>query len=233
MSVDGRDPGGLDPGHWKLVVAARPELLKLARSIAWRFPRLTIDEIAAVAEDAISGEAPRFDPEWGTSLVQFARKAIVGDLQRAAQKIASHRLQAALDAGLVHDDAVEGVDLATQTTETVEDVSARALAMGADRATAMYTAYVGKTVEPSCEDELGEREEVALALVELAATSGQEAANLLHSLYWQDLDWERAALALGVSVSSAKRIEAAAIRRLRAILPSLRARRGSGSKPSL
>jgi RNA polymerase sigma factor (sigma-70 family) len=199
------------------VERALPEAQAMARRMAWRCSALEQDELVAVGKAVLVAQVQRFDPARGVSLAQFARKGMRGAMLRASKKQVRTRLGGAWQAVLTHEEAVEeSVDLAAELMETEGEHRDRALALGASAALVAFLAYKGKSHQPSPEDELSLHQE--RALLRRSIEDLGDSAALIDLLYFQDLDWESAAARLGMSVSSAQRLENKLIPRLRAAL---------------
>lgn len=219
MSGGERAPrGALTAPQWKLVEAALPESRALARSVARRCKSLSVGEIETLLEDGLMRRVGDFDPGRGPSLVQFARKFLVLDVLRAAGKRAHDPLMSAgLHAGLVHEEALDGPDLASRFAESLEEKEARARNLGAGLIAAMYFAHESARLARTHEDELIAREEWD-ELKRAAAAAGKDAGALLDLLYTENLTWDAAAAKLEISVTTAKRLEEKAIERIRGVL---------------
>ena len=216
--MKGRAAPALTAEQKVLVEQARPTARRIARAMARRCPGLPLDEIGSITEATLTAEVLRYDPSRGASLAQFAFKAMVGAVLRAARKQESEPLRAARRAGLVHAESLSDErDLAAEIAATDQDRLRRSRALGEDFAAAMFFAYTGKHPLSNVEDAFIAREAM-LKLREVYAALDSEDATLLDLLYWQELDWETTAARLGVSVSSAQRRQWKLLPRLRAAL---------------
>lgn len=217
MREEEPSPRPLSAAEQAAVERALPEAQAMARRMAWRCSALEQDELVAVGKAVLVAQVQRFDPSRGVSLAQFARKGMRGAMLRASKKQGRTRLGGAWQAVLTHEEALEeSVDLAAELLETEGDRRERALALGANAALVAFLAYKGKSHQPSPEDELSLHQE--RALLRRSIEDLGDSAALIDLLYFQDLDWESAAARLGMSVSSAQRLENKLIPRLRAAL---------------
>jgi RNA polymerase sigma factor (sigma-70 family) len=211
------------------VEEALPEARRLAKKLGGRAPSIEHEELLALGRAVLVASVRDFDATRGTTLAQYAYKAMRGAMLRAIRKLSRDPLTAAQLAMTTHEEAIDDRrNLVVEIAETEAEKRARARALGENAMTAAYFAYRGQACQASPEDDLAGREEHAL--VRSAVSSlGRENAALLDLLYWQDLDWESAAERLGISVSSAQRLENKLIPRLKA---ALTARGIQGISPS-
>ncbi|MFO0761130.1 MAG: sigma-70 family RNA polymerase sigma factor [Byssovorax sp.] len=203
----------------KLVEEAMPHARQVARSLSFRSTGVEEQELVAEGHAVLVRRVLRFDAERGTTLGQYCFKEMKGAMLRAIRKARRDPLAAARLAIATHEEALdEGRDLAREIAETDAEKSARARALGEDVMAVAFLAYQqSRAVAPSPEEDLADHEE--RALVRGAVSSlGQEHAALLDLLYFQGLDWESVAERLGVSISSAQRMENKLIPKLRAAL---------------
>lgn len=207
---------GLTVEQSKAVRDALPELHRLARSLARKCPRQTLDELETLAEDALLARVHRWDPAKGR-LIDFARKEVRRDVIRAAYSEANHPpLGGAFHAMDLHEDGIESPDLAARWAESLEDKEARALALGADQAAAGFYGYSAVRARRTPEEEFGSRE-VFDAMKRAAAGSEPRASALFELLFEHDLSWKEAAERLGIDERQAYRIADRPFARLRAM----------------
>jgi RNA polymerase sigma factor (sigma-70 family) len=229
VKEDRSDSRPLTAAEQARVEEALPEAQKLARLLAWRCPGIELEELIALGRAVLAANVRSFDPTRGPSLAQYAYKAMRGAMLRASRKQARDPLSAAWVAALTHEEALEDKrDLAFEIAETDAERSTRSHALGEDVAAVAFYAYKGHKWQSSPEDELGDHEERSLVR-DAVSDLGEDNAALLELLYWQDLDWEATAERLGLSVSSAQRLENKLIPRLRA---ALKAKGVQGASPS-
>lgn len=214
-----RSKGGAPTAEqWRLIEAALPEAHALGRAFARRCSTLSAGEAQALIEDGLMRRVVDYDSSRGTSLMTYAKSFLLRDLFRAAYKRAHDPMVAAgLDAADIHDDAVSAPDLAVRFAESIEEKNDRALALGADAATAAYYGYAQERVKRSQEDDLV-AQETWKELKRAADGAGKNAARLMDFLYVEHLTWDDTAEKLGISVRTAKRLEEKVIGLLREFL---------------
>jgi RNA polymerase sigma factor for flagellar operon FliA len=217
MSEARAAPHALTAAQRAEVEKALPNAQALARRMASRCPGLDVDELVAVGRAALAAAARTHDPRRGVPLAIYAHKGMRGAMMRASKKHAGKPLTAAWLALLAHEEAVEeSTDLAAEISESDEQRKARAFGLGADAALAAFLGYKGKAWQASPEEQLSSRQEHALVR-DVVETLG-EGAEIIDLLYFQDMDWPSAAERLGISISSAQRLETKLLPRLRAAL---------------
>jgi DNA-directed RNA polymerase specialized sigma24 family protein len=206
---------GLSDAQWGEVVAALPELQRLARSVARRCNGHTSGELLALAEDSAMRRVRHHDPQKGR-LMAFAQREIRLDLIRAANKRAHDPFVSAGLRGFdLHAEAIDVPDVASCFAETPEEKNARALALGGELIAAAHYGQAAARAAQTPEDDLAERERWD-ALKKTAAGSSDEVARLLEMLYEHDLTWEEAAERLQMNVRAAQRLAEKAMARVRA-----------------
>lgn len=212
-----RPRDGLTAEQWAAVAEALPELRQLARRLRRRCPHKTVDELEALASDALMSRAPRWDPAKGR-LFDFARRYLPQDVVRAAYaEEGDVALRTALRAMEAHAETITVLDTASRWAESTEEKDARARALGRNAVLAGRYAYSGVRAAESPEDEYGSREAFE-AMKRAASAADPRAPALLDLLYARELTWEETATELGLDVRQAQRIEASVISQLRRVL---------------
>lgn len=197
---------------------ALPAARAIASLLSTVCPTIEPREVRAIAEAELAAEALRWNPERGTSLVQFALKAIVGAIFDAAKKKESPALRAARKAGFTHAEGLrQQKDLESRIAETDQERRRRARELGEELADAMFYAYMGKCPPPTALDEIIRQETFSKARMAREALDREDAA-FLDLLYEEDLGWEVVAARLQISISTAQRREVKLLKRLRAAL---------------
>lgn len=218
MSRPRADPVSLTTEQWKHVQDALPEARTLARALARRCRSLDIDELETLCQDGLMLSVLDYDASRGATLMQFARNVLCRDLLRAGSRRAKDPVVAAgLLAADFHADAMSSPDLAVQFAESDEEKDARALSLGEELVTAALYAYEGARLSRTSEDDLIARARWE-ELKRVADGAAQDGAMLLDLLYVEDMTWKAIANKLGISEATAKRLEEAAIARLRKFL---------------
>lgn len=205
----------LTPEQWEAVVEALPAAHALARAVARRCANHTVEELETLAEDSLMRRVRRFDPAWGSKLIDFARAHVRLDLLRAARARAQDRCVAAgLRAMDRHEEAIEPVEVASRFAESLAEKEARARAAGEGLMDAAYYAYEASGTAPTPEEDVAAREDWDV-LRKRADEAAEHAGLLLELVYEQDMPWKDAAKKLGMSVRQAQRVEARALAWLR------------------
>lgn len=210
-------PSGLTRKQWEGVEAALPQIRKLARKLAGRLTGtgLCADELDTMAQDFFVSRARRWDPDRGTTLYNFAHSDVELDVMRAACAADRGAAECSRAMSLQEETIVE-TDLATLWGESLEELEARAVALGQEQALAGLFGYSAAQRAANPEAEYGSRELVEV-MKRAASTEDPRAADLLGLLYEQDLTWDEASAQVHLDKRQAQRIVARAFARLRSI----------------
>ena len=169
-------------------------------------------------QDGLMRRVRDYDPSRGATLMQYARKLLALDLVRTARTRARDPIvTAGFEAVGIHIETLSHPDLAVQFAESVEEKESRAQRIADEMIAAAYYGYEQARSAQSHEVDVVARERWD-ELKRVADGAGQNVATLMDLLYAEDATWTVVAGKLGVSVATAKRLEAVVIERLRAFL---------------